>query len=147
MDHETNGAAPALAPPLQVVKAASGKFHPLFQWFYFDSIESLPEEVLSAEEVAPQVRGHSVATWHVGAWGESAPAPGAPGVDHISYTYMALVGLGILIAWQKMHDRPLQSADGNCRALAGGRSDGPTRHAHPAPPRAGARGGYICTHI
>lgn len=41
---------------LQVVKAASGKFHPLHQWFYFDSIESLPDEPLSAEEVAPEVR-------------------------------------------------------------------------------------------
>lgn len=37
----------------EVVKAASGKFHPLFQFFYFDSVESLPEEPLSAEEVAP----------------------------------------------------------------------------------------------
>ena len=38
----------------EVVKAVSGKFHPLFQWFYFDSIESLPAEPLSAEEVAPE---------------------------------------------------------------------------------------------
>ncbi|KAH7624317.1 hypothetical protein Ndes2526B_g00502 [Nannochloris sp. 'desiccata'] len=38
----------------EVVKAASGKFHPLFQWFYFDSIESLPEEPLPTEEVAPE---------------------------------------------------------------------------------------------
>ncbi|KAL4450533.1 hypothetical protein ABPG77_000889, partial [Micractinium sp. CCAP 211/92] len=37
----------------EVVKAASGKFHPLHQWFYFDSIESLPDEPLSTEEVAP----------------------------------------------------------------------------------------------
>lgn len=50
---------PAL-PTLQVVKAASGKFHPLHQWFYFDSIESLPDEPLSAEEVAPEVRFFSV---------------------------------------------------------------------------------------
>lgn len=41
---------------MQVVKAASGKFHPLHQWFYFDSMESLPDEPLSAEEVAPEVR-------------------------------------------------------------------------------------------
>ncbi len=40
---------------MQVVKAASAKFHPVFQWFYFDSVESLPEEPLSAEEVAPEV--------------------------------------------------------------------------------------------
>eukprot|EP00887_Chlorella_sp_A99_P004082 scaffold23.g4082.t1 len=45
----------------EVVKAASGKFHPLFQarrgkgwWFYFDSIESLPELPLPKEEVAPR---------------------------------------------------------------------------------------------
>ena len=38
----------------EVVKAASGKFHPIFQWFYFDSIESLPDEALSAEELAPE---------------------------------------------------------------------------------------------
>lgn len=37
----------------EVVKALSGKFHPLYQWFYFDSVESLPEEELSEEEVAP----------------------------------------------------------------------------------------------
>ncbi|CAI5936570.1 unnamed protein product [Closterium sp. NIES-65] len=37
----------------EVVKACSGKFHPLFQLFYFDSVESLPAEPLSAEETAP----------------------------------------------------------------------------------------------
>ncbi|CAI5500551.1 unnamed protein product [Closterium sp. Naga37s-1] len=37
----------------EVVKACSGKFHPLFQLFYFDSVESLPSEPLSAEETAP----------------------------------------------------------------------------------------------
>eukprot|EP00257_Ricinus_communis_P008710 XP_002526617.3 ubiquitin-activating enzyme E1 1 isoform X1 [Ricinus communis] len=30
----------------EVVKACSGKFHPLFQFFYFDSVESLPTEDL-----------------------------------------------------------------------------------------------------
>ena len=39
----------------EVVKACTGKFHPLFQWFYFDSVESLPPiETLTAEEVAPE---------------------------------------------------------------------------------------------
>ena len=28
----------------EVVKACTGKFHPLHQWFYFDSVESLPGE-------------------------------------------------------------------------------------------------------
>lgn len=39
----------------EVMKAASGKFHPLYQFFYFDSIESLPDEALSPEDVAPRV--------------------------------------------------------------------------------------------
>ena len=43
----------------EVMKAASGKFHPLYQFFYFDSIESLPEEALSPEDVAPLVRHKS----------------------------------------------------------------------------------------
>lgn len=37
----------------EAVKAASGKFHPLFQWFYFDSMESLPSKPLAEEDVAP----------------------------------------------------------------------------------------------
>ncbi|KAK1317591.1 Ubiquitin-activating enzyme E1 2 [Acorus calamus] len=37
----------------EVVKACSGKFHPLFQFFYFDSVESLPTEPLEAGEVMP----------------------------------------------------------------------------------------------
>ena len=40
----------------EVMKAASGKFHPLFQFLYFDSIESLPQQDLQTEEAAPQVR-------------------------------------------------------------------------------------------
>ncbi|CAA7026809.1 unnamed protein product [Microthlaspi erraticum] len=38
----------------EVVKACSGKFHPLFQFFYFDSLESLPKEPLDASEFTPQ---------------------------------------------------------------------------------------------
>uniref|UniRef100_A0A1D1XWH0 E1 ubiquitin-activating enzyme n=1 Tax=Anthurium amnicola TaxID=1678845 RepID=A0A1D1XWH0_9ARAE len=37
----------------EVVKACSGKFHPLFQFFYFDSIESLPTESLDASDLMP----------------------------------------------------------------------------------------------
>ncbi|XP_072996914.1 ubiquitin-activating enzyme E1 2-like isoform X1 [Typha latifolia] len=37
----------------EVVKACSGKFHPLFQFFYFDSIESLPVEPLEPNDVKP----------------------------------------------------------------------------------------------
>ena len=37
----------------EVVKACTGKFHPLFQWFYFDSVESLPEE-LTEEDLTPR---------------------------------------------------------------------------------------------
>ncbi|TPX40486.1 hypothetical protein SeMB42_g05975 [Synchytrium endobioticum] len=39
----------------EVLKACSGKFGPIFQWFYFDSLESLPKSVaLTEEECAPQ---------------------------------------------------------------------------------------------
>lgn len=38
----------------EVLKAASGKFHPLKQWFYFDAVETLPDEALPEEEFAPQ---------------------------------------------------------------------------------------------
>lgn len=38
----------------EVVKAASGKFHPLFQWLHFDAMETLPENPLPPEEIAPE---------------------------------------------------------------------------------------------
>ncbi|KAI0469449.1 putative ubiquitin-protein ligase [Xylaria cf. heliscus] len=34
----------------EVLKAVSGKFHPIKQWFYFDSLESLPTSSLRNEE-------------------------------------------------------------------------------------------------
>lgn len=37
----------------EVVKACSGKFHPLFQFFYFDSMESLPSEPLDPNDLRP----------------------------------------------------------------------------------------------
>ncbi|KAG4994850.1 hypothetical protein JHK84_031817 [Glycine max] len=37
----------------EVVKACSGKFHPLFQFFYFDSVESLPSEPLDPNDFRP----------------------------------------------------------------------------------------------
>lgn len=37
----------------EVVKACSGKFHPILQFFYFDSVESLPSEPLPREELQP----------------------------------------------------------------------------------------------
>eukprot|EP00262_Sarcandra_glabra_P002275 TRINITY_DN1254_c0_g1_i2.p1 TRINITY_DN1254_c0_g1~~TRINITY_DN1254_c0_g1_i2.p1 ORF type:complete len:1125 (+),score=211.89 TRINITY_DN1254_c0_g1_i2:118-3492(+) len=37
----------------EVVKACSGKFHPLFQFFYFDSLESLPTEPLEPGYLKP----------------------------------------------------------------------------------------------
>mmetsp|Transcript_167 Transcript_167/g.526 ORF Transcript_167/g.526 Transcript_167/m.526 type:complete len:1046 (+) Transcript_167:185-3322(+) len=36
----------------EVLKATSGKFHPLFQFFYFDSLESVPKD-LPKEELTP----------------------------------------------------------------------------------------------
>uniref|UniRef100_A0A803MW84 E1 ubiquitin-activating enzyme n=3 Tax=Chenopodium quinoa TaxID=63459 RepID=A0A803MW84_CHEQI len=38
----------------EVMKACSGKFHPLFQFFYFDSVESLPTEPLDLSDFAPR---------------------------------------------------------------------------------------------
>ncbi|XP_030925521.1 ubiquitin-activating enzyme E1 1-like [Quercus lobata] len=37
----------------EVMKACSGKFHPLFQFFYFDSVESLPTEPLHPSDLKP----------------------------------------------------------------------------------------------
>ncbi|XP_058077035.1 ubiquitin-activating enzyme E1 2-like isoform X2 [Magnolia sinica] len=37
----------------EVVKACSGKFHPLFQFFYFDSVESLPTEPMDFSDLKP----------------------------------------------------------------------------------------------
>ncbi|XP_072993883.1 ubiquitin-activating enzyme E1 2-like isoform X1 [Typha latifolia] len=37
----------------EIVKACSGKFHPLFQFFYFDSVESLPTEPLEPSDWKP----------------------------------------------------------------------------------------------
>jgi len=34
----------------EVLKACSGKFHPVHQFFYFDSLESLPDNVVLNEE-------------------------------------------------------------------------------------------------
>ncbi|CAN6467402.1 unnamed protein product [Victoria cruziana] len=55
LQHFANGSKAVLSPMAamfggivgqEVVKACSGKFHPLFQFFYFDSVESLPAEPL-----------------------------------------------------------------------------------------------------
>lgn len=40
----------------EAIKSLSGKFHPLFQFFYFDSLESLPAEPIAKEDLAPIVR-------------------------------------------------------------------------------------------
>ncbi len=39
----------------EALKAISGKFHPLFQFLYFDSMESLPVHSPSEEDCKPQV--------------------------------------------------------------------------------------------
>ena len=39
----------------EAVKAVTGKFHPIEQFLYFDAVEALPSEPLSASEAAPQV--------------------------------------------------------------------------------------------
>ncbi len=37
----------------EVMKACSGKFHPIYQWLYFDAIECLPKEKVSEADAAP----------------------------------------------------------------------------------------------
>ncbi|WVZ56606.1 hypothetical protein U9M48_007104 [Paspalum notatum var. saurae] len=37
----------------EVVKACSGKFHPLYQFFYFDSVEALPTHQLDPKDLKP----------------------------------------------------------------------------------------------
>jgi ubiquitin-activating enzyme E1 len=37
----------------EVLKACSGKFMPIVQWFHFDAMEALPDEPLPAEQVQP----------------------------------------------------------------------------------------------
>lgn len=37
----------------EVMKACSGKFHPIYQWLYFDALEALPSEVITEELAAP----------------------------------------------------------------------------------------------
>ena len=39
----------------EVLKASSGKFHPIVQWLYFDALEALPEQPLSEAECQPLV--------------------------------------------------------------------------------------------
>lgn len=37
----------------EVLKACSGKFTPIFQWFYYDALECLPEETITEEDAQP----------------------------------------------------------------------------------------------
>ncbi|KAI1823855.1 putative ubiquitin-protein ligase [Xylaria intraflava] len=39
----------------EVLKAVSGKFHPIKQWFYFDSLESLPSSCARTEELCKPI--------------------------------------------------------------------------------------------
>ncbi|KAK9827310.1 hypothetical protein WJX81_003279 [Elliptochloris bilobata] len=56
----------------EVIKAVSGKFHPIFQWFYFDAVEALPAELpLPAAEVAGKGGRHDA---QVAVFGRSVQA-------------------------------------------------------------------------
>ena len=37
----------------EILKACSGKFHPIKQWYYFDAVETLAESPLPEEDVTP----------------------------------------------------------------------------------------------
>lgn len=39
----------------EVMKACSGKFHPIHQWLYFDAIECIPKDKVSESDAAPVV--------------------------------------------------------------------------------------------
>lgn len=39
----------------EILKAVSGKFHPIKQWFYFDSLESLPTSTARSEELCKPI--------------------------------------------------------------------------------------------
>jgi ubiquitin-activating enzyme E1 len=74
----------------EVIKACTGKFHPLFQWFYFDSAESLPAVddagLPPAADVAP--RG--------GRFDAQIAVLGAPLCDRLASLRVFLVGAGAL---------------------------------------------------
>lgn len=71
----------------EVVKAVSGKFHPLFQWLYFDSMESLPDlAALPAEEFAPLGSRYD---GHVAVFGRTLQAA-------LARQHVFLVGAGAL---------------------------------------------------
>ncbi|KAH8384761.1 hypothetical protein KR093_007810 [Drosophila rubida] len=38
----------------EVLKACSGKFTPIYQWFYYDALECLPEEAIAESDAQPQ---------------------------------------------------------------------------------------------
>ncbi|XP_062197173.1 ubiquitin-activating enzyme E1 2-like [Phragmites australis] len=63
LHHFANGSRAVLNPMAamfggivgqEVVKACSGKFHPLYQFFYFDSVASLPVEPLEPSDLKPE---------------------------------------------------------------------------------------------
>jgi ubiquitin-activating enzyme E1 len=74
----------------EVIKACTGKFHPLFQWFHFDSVESLPalddRGLPPAADVAPRNCRYDGAI----------SVLGAPLVDKLGSLRVFLVGAGAL---------------------------------------------------
>ncbi|XP_013787170.1 ubiquitin-like modifier-activating enzyme 1 [Limulus polyphemus] len=62
--------------PMSWNKACSGKFHPIYQWFYFDALECLPEDQTVSEESAKPAsisiiivtllyEGEKISYWHL----------------------------------------------------------------------------------
>eukprot|EP00270_Netrium_digitus_P011470 TRINITY_DN3658_c0_g2_i1.p1 TRINITY_DN3658_c0_g2~~TRINITY_DN3658_c0_g2_i1.p1 ORF type:complete len:761 (-),score=244.34 TRINITY_DN3658_c0_g2_i1:199-2184(-) len=74
----------------EVVKACSGKFHPLFQYFYFDSIESLPPASSSPSE------GEAIAASEEGRYASQVAVLGKDVQEKLANANVFLVGAGAL---------------------------------------------------
>lgn len=71
----------------EVLKAVSGKFHPIKQWLYFDSLESLPSNFERSEELCKPVGSR---------YDGQIAVFGRPFQEHLSDVKQFLVGAGAI---------------------------------------------------
>ncbi|KAL1902257.1 E1 ubiquitin-activating protein [Sporothrix stenoceras] len=71
----------------EVLKAVSGKFNPVVQWFYFDSLESLPEKFERSEELCKPIGSR---------YDGQIAVFGTKYQEHISNVKQFLVGAGAI---------------------------------------------------